>query len=239
MADTGKTGAAATSEGTGAATATADAAKAAADAAAKATADKAAADTKAAADKVVADAAAKAAADKAGTGAEGKTAGSTDGSAESKAPEKYDLKVPDAGAAFVEDADLKFLEKVARENNWTNDEAQAALEEHLTTLQAQSDRFLTETKADKTYGGDKLEETQRLAKSIVDKIRPAGHARRDSFLRFMGRGGAGNHIEVLSFLADLGKAIGEDTTGHTRPAAKDGVSAADKLYDNPTSKVGA
>jgi hypothetical protein len=156
---------------------------------------------------------------------------------EAKVPEKYALKVPDAGAALVDDADLKHLEEVARASGWTNDDAQAALEEHLALIQAQADRYLTDTKSDKEYGGEKFDETKRLANRVVDRIRPAGHARRESFLRFMGRGGAGNQIEVLSFLADLGKLMSEDAPGHTRASASGNADVATTLYDHPTSRA--
>lgn len=150
---------------------------------------------------------------------------------ESKAPEKYALKVPEAGAAFVDPADLTHIETIARAANWSNDDAQAALEEHVATIAAQSERYLAETKADKTYGGDKLTESQRLAKLVIDKVRPTGHERRESFQRFLGRGGAGNHIEVVAFLADLGKMMGEDSPAFSRGTGGSSTkSAAEVLY---------
>jgi hypothetical protein len=177
-------------------------------------------------------------------GAQGTPAGTeTGGKAdqaipESKAPEKYELKVPDAGKAYVDDADLKYLEDVARESGWSNEDAQAALEEHVATVKVQADRWAAETRADKEYGGDKLTETQRLTKLAIDRLRPAGHARRESFLRFMGRGGAGNHIEVVAFLADLGRMMGEDSPTHARSAGADSTKdVAQQLYDHPTSKA--
>lgn len=219
----------ATSDGTGTPAAVTPEAKAAAEAAATA-----------AAAKATSDAAAAAEAAKAGDGKAGAESGNKDGKTpvESKAPDKYELKVPDAGKAYLEDADLKYLEEAARANGWTNDEAQAALEEHLSTVQAQSARFEAATKADKTYGGDQFEETKRLARSVIDKIRPAGHERRDSFLAFMGRGGAGNHVEVLSFLADLGRQMGEDSPVHSRGGGtREKADTASKMYDHPDSRA--
>lgn len=179
------------------------------------------------------------------TATEAKPAGSTETSgkageavAEPKAPEKYELKVPDDAKAYVDADDLKYLETIARASNWTNEDAQAALEEHLVTVQAQSARFLEATKADPNYGGEKLAETQRRARAVIDRIRPVGHERRDRFLAFMGRGGAGNHVEVLSFLADLGKAMGEDSPTQSRSAqAGGGEDTAAMLYDHPTSRA--
>jgi hypothetical protein len=225
VADT-KTGAAATSEGAADKTGTTDATK---------TTEQLAAETKAAADKVVAE---QTAAEKAAAEAAGKT-GSKDGTAdpEPKAPDTYTLTVPDADKQYVEPADLAYIEQVARANKWSNEDAQAMLEESLGTLRQQADRYLAETKADPTYGGDHFPDTQRLAKAVVDKVRPVGHARRESFLRFMGRGGAGNHLEVVAFLADLAKAMDEDTPTHTRAAGPEGKTAAELLYDHPTSQV--
>jgi hypothetical protein len=158
--------------------------------------------------------------------------------AESKAPDKYALTVPEGATAFVDDADLKYLEGAARKAGWSNEDAQAALEEHIATVKAQSDRWAAETTADAEYGGDKLDETQRLARAVIDRVRPAGHTRRESFLRFLGRGGAGNHLEVISFLADLGKLMGEDAPGHSR-ATSTGTKkdAANVLYDHETSQA--
>jgi hypothetical protein len=238
MADT-KTGAAATSEGANPAAGTGGAA-ATTDAAAGKTSEGTGTGTTATGDPATPPAAGDQVTGE--KGSEGKTGDETGDTAAAaapaaKVPEKYSLTVPEGGAAYVDDADLKRLEEVARASEWTNEDAQAALEEHISTIKAQSDRWAAETSADPEYGGEKLVETQRLAKAAIDRLRPAGHARRDAFLRFMGRGGAGNHIEVVSFLADLGKLMSEDAPGATRPASPSPGDAASRLYDHPTSKV--
>jgi hypothetical protein len=130
------------------------------------------------------------------------------------APEKYELKLP--ADAIIQPADLKALEDLARKGNLTNEEAQAALEEHNAFLQAQSESFKALAMADPDYGGDKLAESQQLANSVIDRIRPAGHPRRDAFLGFINRAGASNHPEIVGFLADLGRQMGEDPTVRSR-----------------------
>lgn len=152
-----------------------------------------------------------------------------------KAPAKYELKVPAGG--LMDTTDLPALEKIARENDMSQEEAQAYLDEMGVTLKAQSDGYLAQLKADPDYGGDKLAESQRLANQFIDRIRPAGHARRDAFLRFVNRGGALNHPEVVALLADAGKLMDED--GHVQGAgARSGaVDTASKMYDHPTSKA--
>lgn len=174
---------------------------------------------------------------KGGTGAGADSGGKAgDAGATPKAPDKYALKVPDDRKPFADADTLQQIEKIARANDWTNDDAQAALEEHLGLIKTQSDSYAAATKADPDYGGDKFEETQRLSKRAIDRIRPEGHARRESFLTFLGRGGAGNHLEVVSFLADLGKLIGEDKPAHGKSGGSDTQGAAQKIYDNPKSR---
>lgn len=152
-----------------------------------------------------------------------------------KAPAKYELKVPDGG--LMDADDLPALEKVARENDMSQEEAQAYLDEMGVSLKAQSEGYLTKLKADPDYGGDKLAESQRLANQFIDRLRPAGHARRDSFLRFLNRGGALNHPEVVALLADAGKLMDED--GHVQGSGQKagGVDTASKMYDHPTSRA--
>jgi len=167
-----------------------------------------------------------------GTGAE---PGQPAGGEPPKAPEKYSLTVPTGDEKYVDDRVRAHIERVAKASGWSNDDAQAALEEFLGNVKAEHAAYLEETKADEHYGGDKLEETQRLAKVAIDRLRPVGHARRDSFLAFVNRAGAFNHIEVVSFLADLGRLMAED-----RPASGGAPGGAvkptrDVLYDKTAS----
>lgn len=154
----------------------------------------------------------------------------------SKAPEKYALVIPAGGR--VDARDLASIEKNARAAGWSNEEAQAAVAEFDGLIKAQSEQFLTDTKADPTYGGEHLAQTQQLARAVIDRIRPDGHPRRESFMAFLNRGGAGNHIEVASFFADLGKLMGEDSPiGGRSGGASGGQGAQKSLYDHPTSQA--
>jgi len=157
-----------------------------------------------------------------------------------KAPEKYALTVPEDMKAGVDDQLLGQLETVARTQDMSQEEAQAFLEDTLARIKVQSDAWANETKADKTYGGDKLAETQRLAKLAIDKVRPVGHPMRDAFNNFLARGGSGNHIQVVSFLADLGRLMGEDAGPAGHRSSTGAVTAADKaavLYDHADSRA--
>jgi len=157
--------------------------------------------------------------------------------AKPKAPEKYSLEVPEANKAIADPALQQRIEEIARASDWSNDDAQAALNEALSLKQQEIDGWAALTKADPDYGGEKLAETQKLAQRAIDRIRPTGHARRDSFLKLVTGSGFGNHLEVVSFLADLGRMMSEDTGARGRASTGGGADAASKMYDHPTSKA--
>ena len=158
-----------------------------------------------------------------------------------KVPEKYELTIPDDSKPFVDDAILERFKQTAKTAQMTNEEAQAFLEDQITFVRSQAQAWETETKADPTYGGDKLPETQKLAQRFIDRIRPDGHPRRDSFLKFLARGGAGNNLDVVSALADAGRLMSEDSGPAGRTGGGGGARTnEDKaaiLYDNPDSKA--
>lgn len=207
------------------------------DAAAKAAADAAAATAAAAAGKTPEQIAAEAAAEagKAGTdadkaAADAKAAAAAKAAAEG-APAKYELALPKDG--LIDDVDRARLEELARENNLPNDAAQGMLEATNAMLVKQAEAWATELEADKTYGGEKLEETQRLGAQVLDLVRPKGTPRGDGLRRLLARG-VGSNLEVASFLADLGRMMKED--GPISAAAGDGdnrkKSTAEILYPN-------
>ena len=151
------------------------------------------------------------------------------------APASYTLTVPDeVQPLFSAEARTSF-EEMARRAKLPNEDAQAALDEHLAILQQQAATFAEVTRADPDYGGPKLDETRRLAQRAIDAVRPVGHPRRASFLRFINAGGANNHIEAVSYFADLGRMLGEDSPGHTA-SSEPAKTVEDKLYTHPSSK---
>lgn len=183
-------------------------------------------DDKAAADKKTAD---DAAAAKKKT--DDDAAAATLEAGKKKVPEKYELAIPKDATDWLDAADLKTIESVARAKGWTQEEAQGALAEHAEQLVAQSKAFRAETEADKTYGGDHLAETQRLASLALDKVRPATTEQGKALRAMLAKTGYGNNLLVVSLLADLGKMMDEDTThltaGASRGTTKD---PAEKLY---------
>lgn len=158
------------------------------------------------------------------------------GAPEEKAPDRYDLKL--GATSTVSKSDLAFFEKIARENNWSNDHAQALVEQQEVLLGEQSAMWAEELKADKTFGGEKLAETQQLANAAIDKLWPKESAFGQEVRQFLSRG-IGNHRIVAGMLATIGRATLEDSV--IKAAAASGnaepLSAKELLY-GATSKPG-
>lgn len=155
-------------------------------------------------------------------------------------PASYELTVPDDAKAIATPLFLDELKALARANKWSNEDAQASLTESIALNQRlvakQQAVAMATAQADPDYGGAKLGETQRLANVVIDAIRPEGHARRAAFKTIIQT--AGNNIEVLAFLADLGSRLKEDAPRHGQPGGGGApVDAAAKLYDHATSKT--
>lgn len=168
-----------------------------------------------------------------GTTNDGEKPKAGDKSAAAAVPDKYELTVPEGAEKWLGDEDLAQIAIVAKAQGWTNDQAQAALEEHADRLVAQSEQFRALTEADTEIGGEKLAATQALASRALDRIRPTTHARSDAFRKLLTKSGYGNHPEVIAFLADIGKLMKEDTAapGGTTPTTK--KSTAEKFYGKP------
>jgi hypothetical protein len=228
----------ATATDTAAADAAAD--KGASDAATDTTAadkvviDAAAADT-AAADKAAAD---KAAADAANAGKTPEQLAAEKATADAdlarkaadaaKAPETYDLKLPDK-SVHLTDADLAIVAAEAKAMGLTNDQAQALVNARETQLSQLGAQFLADAKADPVIGGEKFETTVKHAIAGRDWLFPQ-EADRDFVKAFFDRSGFGNHKVLLRALARIGRITSED-------APRQGASAARGDERKPTADV--
>jgi hypothetical protein len=154
-------------------------------------------------------------------------------------PEKYELVIPQDATRWIDAEDIEGVEALARARGWSNEDAQAELEDHVAIVRAQSAAFRAETVADTVYGGAHLAETQRLARLALDGVRPAGTPRGDAIRRILGKTGYGNNLEVLSMLADFGKLMAEDHPlgGSPRGAAAKEQTLEEMLYPTTSGKT--
>jgi hypothetical protein len=123
-------------------------------------------------------------------------------------PEKYTLTLPDGGPLDAED--LPEFEAAARAAGLTNEQAQAALATRAGELTAQSERFLTATKAHAEIGGANLEAAQQRARAVLDKYLPADSAEGKELRSAMDKTGYGNWAPLVLVLSRIGKAMAED-----------------------------
>lgn len=148
-----------------------------------------------------------------------------------KAPEKYDLKLSEKSLLKQEHLDKIAAEAKARD--LSQEDAAALLkaregEVQTAFEQAVKDRgnqWLEQAKADKEFGGDKLDSSIKLAKDTLQKYGD------DGFRKELTESGFGNHPGLIRLLARIGKASANDTAVITHAAPKPVRSAAEIMYD--------
>lgn len=150
-----------------------------------------------------------------GQGAQGQQAEGTktEGEQEKKpegAPESYEFKAP-KNVSFDEGVIGAFSE-VAKELNLPQDAAQKVLDKMAPVIQARQmeqfeaarNQWAADTKADKEFGGEKLDENLATAKKALDTFGTP------EFRALLNESGFGNHPEVIRVFYRAGKAISED-----------------------------
>lgn len=134
------------------------------------------------------------------------------------APESYEFKQPE-GREFDADFIAAFSEQ-AKELNLSQDAAQKLLDTmsdkvnaaQTAKIDAIRNEWTESSKADKEFGGDKLNENLGIAKQAIDKFGTP------ELKELLNTTGLGNHPEVIRFFYRAGKAISEDTFVAGRPA---------------------
>jgi len=102
--------------------------------------------------------------------------------------------------------------------------AQQAQQEAFTNL---IDKWQTEAKADKEFGGEKFEESVGIARLAVEKFgTPA-------FKQLMEDHGVGNHPEMIRFMLNIGRTLKEDVPGATGGAVSGKTDRVSILYPQP------
>lgn len=147
------------------------------------------------------------------------------------APEKYEFQAPE-GQQFDE-AVIGAFSEVAKELNLPQDAAQKVLDKvapviaarQTEQLQAARTEWANTAKADKEFGGDKLDENLAVAKKGLETLGTP------ELRALLNESGLGNHPEVIRVFYRAGKAISEDriVTG-AQGAAQSGD--ARRIYSN-------
>ena len=162
------------------------------------------------------------------TATDGQQAGDDKGKPEG-APDKYEFQAGE-GRQFDDEVIGAFSE-AAKEANLPQDAAQKILDKVAPVLEARREaqvaearaQWAADSKADKEFGGDKLQENLAVAKKARDAFATP------ALVELLDQSGLGDHPEVIRFFVKAGKAISEDNFvagghGSTQPAT------AQKLY---------
>lgn len=131
------------------------------------------------------------------------------------APESYeDFNLPEGSE--VDKAKLEEFTPLAKELNLSQENAQKLVTYYVKTLETEfkaqaaefegrTEKWLTEAKKDKEYGGTKFDENLKTANSPLTKFfSPAA-------LQALAETGLNRHPEIIRGFFKIGKAIGEDS----------------------------
>lgn len=149
--------------------------------------------------------------------------------AHAQAPETYDLKLQ--GGTPLEQADIDAITALAKAHAWTNEQAQAALDEAHTSLTAQRATFRAGLEAHAEVGGEFLERTQQRAARVLDKFLPPDSPEGAQLRQVLNKSGYADFAPFALLLSRIGAAMGEEQLPNMRgPGAPAKKSAADRLF---------
>lgn len=126
-------------------------------------------------------------------------------------PARYELTLPER--SVLDQADVDRVTALAKEKQWSNEQAQAALDEMAEGLSTQHTTLRRELEADGEVGGAHLERAQLLATRVLDRFLPASHPLGQRFRLDLNKSGHGNYLPLVTLLARIGKAMSEDQPG--------------------------
>lgn len=127
------------------------------------------------------------------------------------APETYEFKAPEGQELDTEF--VKVYSEVAKELNLTQENAQKLIDkvspviqqQQMARIEALRTEWADQSKSDKEFGGEKLEENLGIAKQALDKF--GSNELKD----LLNASGLGNHPELIRFFVKAGKALSADT----------------------------
>jgi len=156
-------------------------------------------------------------------------------------PEKYDFKVPEG--VEVDDAIRAEVEAIAKEGKMSLELAQKVFDMKVGTQATVLEKFQSEhavrvadwgeqTRNDPEIGGEKYEQSVRVAQKVINKFGSAG------FGEMLKTSGYGNHPEVVRMMAKIGHAMSEDSLEIAgNPGGANGPQKTTSFYNHPTSQI--
>jgi hypothetical protein len=132
-------------------------------------------------------------------------------------PEKYELAIPATPGNSIDQADVDAVIAKAKAKGWTNEQAQAELNEVAQEMTALRTAIESELDAHAEVGGVHKQAAQEYARKALDKFLPANSPERVAFDALLNKTGYGSYAPVV-LLSRAGKSMSEDRPlggGHT------------------------
>lgn len=137
----------------------------------------------------------------------------------------------------LDQTDVDAITAMAQAHGWTQDQAQAALEQTGKALLEQRAAFKEGLDADPEVGGTHNAAAREHAARALDRFLPASEPDGATLRAVMNKSGYGDYAPLVKLLARIGKAMSEDRpiapALDTPPPAR--RSHADVLYGKPAS----
>jgi hypothetical protein len=126
---------------------------------------------------------------------------------------------------------------LAKAKNWTNEQAQAALDEFNTSLVDQRKTFRAELDAHPEIGGTHYARAQEDVMRAMDKFLPASAPEGTAFRAALNKSGYGDYAPLVLLLSRIGKAMREDSPPgsgtHALHTPVERVSDEEAFYGKP------
>lgn len=154
---------------------------------------------------------------------------------EDGATEKYELKRKKD--SLLNDDQLEEIEAYAKQQGFSNDQAQALLEREEKLLsgykktiendfEKQVEQWLDDVKNDKEIGGDNFDKNIKTAEQMLKQYSTK------EFRKALSESGFGNHPELVRTFVRISEAMTEDTFEGNSNSQSAKPSMADKFYGN-------
>ena len=148
-------------------------------------------------------------------------------------PETYELKFA-KDSLIGEEAHYESVVEFAKQNNFTNEQAQALLDRDNKLVSSYQEKvqeeynqtvesWKAEAEKDKEFGGDSLDESVAYAK------RALGRFGSDKFSEALESTGFGNHPEIIRIFSKIGRSMADDTLDSNKTAKRE-LTLAEKMY---------
>jgi hypothetical protein len=149
-------------------------------------------------------------------------------------PERYELAVDTADAAYADSQDLERIAATAKANGWTQETATAFLADTVVQRRATNDALYIEAQAHPEIGGANLAGAGERAKLVMDKHLPATEPDGARLRKDLAKLGLTNYSPLVVLLSRIGKDYVEDSPAGGGTGAVGQKSTEDTLWpDKP------